>query len=402
MHPRPASIPARAPFLPLLLAALGTVACGSVPDRNPPPADLAMECVIPGIPEARSWGDEKMPWFDETLDLGAAELRVRFPGVFGRPHNYLAISGGGENGAFGAGILCGWTARGDRPEFQMVTGISTGALSAPFAFLGPAYDARLEEIYTTYHTKDLLEERSLLTAVTSDAFADTAPLARMIAKYMTQEVLDAIAVESRKGRALWIATTNLDASRPVIWNIGKIATSGRPERLALFHKVLLASASIPIAFPPVYFEVEARGKRYDELHVDGGATTQVFLYPLGIDWSEVLTKLEVPGKPQVYVIRNAWIQPKWEAVNPGSLAAIAGRTTSSMIRTQGLGDMYRMYLGALRDGLDYHLAYMPRDFDHAMAEPFDPAYMKALFDRGYAMAKAGYPWDREPPGLTLR
>jgi predicted acylesterase/phospholipase RssA len=161
----------------------------------------------------------------------------------------LAISGGGENGAFGAGLLVGWTAAGARPVFKGVTGISTGALTAPFAFLGSAYDDKLREVYTTITGKDVLESRGIYGVLFQDSMADNAPLRKTVAKYVDQAMLDAIGKESKKGRILLIGTTNLDAMRPVIWNIGAIANSGQPDRLKLVQDILVASAAIPGAFP---------------------------------------------------------------------------------------------------------------------------------------------------------
>lgn len=390
---------ARSFVSPALLVLLSAVACGSVRKRHPLPKELADEAVIPGIPDARYWGDKSWIHARNLVAMSKEDLQKNYAGTFGVPHNYLAISGGGSNGAYGAGLLCGWSARGDRPKFTIVTGISTGALTAPFAFLGSGYDARLKEVFTSYSTKDLIRERSLLAAVTGDSFSDTAPLARLIERYMTQDMLDKIAAEHRTGRRLWIATTHLDAERPVIWDIGRIANSGAPNRLEIFRKVLLASASIPIAFPPVSFEVEARGQRYDELHVDGGATAQVFLYPLGLDWHRVWARLEVPGKPGVYLIRNAWLSPRWSTTDPADLFGIATRTTDSLIRSQGIGDLYRIYLGTKRDGLEFHMSSIPEDFDHETKEAFDREYMRALFERGYERARNGYPWLRYPPGV---
>jgi len=210
--------------------------------------------------------------------------------------------------------------------------------------------------------------------------------------------MEAIAAEYRKGRALWIGTTNLDAKRPVIWNIGVIAASGGPEALELIHKVILASASIPAAFPPVFIEVEADGDRYDEMHVDGGTASQIFLYPAGIDWGRVAQRLEVNGTPRAYLIRNSSLEPEWETVSP-KILPIAGQSIVSLIRTQGIGDMYRIYLNCMRDGLDYNLAYIPEDFDPEPSEAFDPVYMGKLFDLGYRLAKEGYPWSKAPPGF---
>jgi len=386
--------------VPIAVVVLGlAAACGSIPDRNPLPAEHADSAIIPGIPNARFWGDENPELLRHVFALDPEELRRLFGPAMGREHNYLAISGGGPDGAFGAGLLVGWTAVGTRPQFQLVTGISTGALTAPFAFLGSEYDRQLEEVYTTYRTKDMVKERSLLSVLGSSSFVSSEPLQRMIEKYVDQEMLDRIGEEFVNGRNLLIGTTNLDASRPVIWNIGWIAHSKAPGALELFRKVLLASASIPGAFPPVLIEVEADGKRYDEIHVDGGTTTQVFIYPSNVDWTAVKKLLEIRGEPTVYVIRNGHLKVSYEQVKP-TLRKIAGRSISALIRTQGVGDLFRMYLQSQKDGLQFRLASIPDDFDVEPNEMFDPVYMKALFDRGYEMAKAGYPWLQEPPGLV--
>ena len=249
-----------------------------------------------------------------------------------------------------------------------------------------------------YSTGDLIKKRNILAAITGDAASSTEPLKRLIAKYFNQKVIEAIAAEWRKGRVLFIGTTDLDADRPVIWNITRIAASGDPKAVELIHKVLLASASIPVAFPPVIIEVEANGQRYDEMHADGGTSTQIFLYPVGIRWDMVVKKLEVKGTPNVYLIRNASMVPERVAVKP-KVFPIAGRAIPSLIRTQGIGDMYRIYLGTRRDGLNYHLAYIPDDFKEKQKEMFDPEYMRKLFDLGYRMAKSGYPWAKAPPGF---
>jgi hypothetical protein len=316
----------------------------------------------------------------------------------------LAISGGGSNGAFSAGLLLGWTEAGTRPEFTAVTGISTGALIAPFAFLGPDYDATLKKLYTGISTEDILTERGFWSGfygLKSDALADTKPLRKLLKKYITPKIMEAIAEEYRKGRQLEVGTTNLDAQRPVIWNIGRIAASGHPKALDLIRDLMLASASIPVAFPPVLVKVEANEQVYDELHVDGGGTTQIYMYPVGLDWRRVEEKLEVKGRPNVYLIRNSVIDPKYSEVEPG-ITNIAGRTIDSLIRTQGIGDMYRMYLQTKRDGLSYNLAYIPKDFKEESKEPFDKEYMGKLFDLGYRLAKDGYPWLKYPPGAEVK
>ena len=385
-------------FFLIIVISVAAQGCGTIPERNALPQELSEQAQIPGIPDAKYWGDNLI--IDEDWIAGTdAEIKERFSSTYGVEHTYLAISGGGSNGAFGAGLLVGWSASGTRPTFSMVTGISTGALIAPFAFLGPDYDAQLKEIYTTFSTDDLITKRRPLAGLTSDAMAGTTPLRAMIAKYIDKDIIQAIAAEYQKGRELNIGTTNLDAKRPVIWDIGHIASSGDPNAINLIHDILLASASIPVAFPPVMIEVEAGGKRYDEMHVDGGVSAQVFLYPVGIDWKRLGKILHVKGTPNVYMIRNAKLEPKWYS-NERSTAPIAMSSITSLIRTQGIGDLFRIYLTTKRDGLNFHLAYIPDEFKDDPEELFDPVYMKKLFELGYNMAKEGYPWKTTPPGLV--
>jgi len=382
----------------LLLVLTG---CASVPERHPLPPEYTLAATIPGIPEARFWGDEwpkfSMDKFDTYTD---ADFREELSAMYGKPHAYLAISGGGSNGAFGAGLLLGWTATGTRPEFTMVTGVSTGALTAPFAFLGSDYDDELKTVYTTITTKDIVKKRGLIAAATGDSVADTTPLKNLIAKTITVDMIDAIAREHRRGRRLFIGTVNLDAGRSVIWNIGAIAASDHPQKITLIRELLRASAAIPVAFPPVVISVEANGEAYDEMHVDGGTGSQVFVYPAAVDWRSITEKLKVQGKPEVYVIRNSFLDPDYRGIKRNVLP-IASRTIDSLIRTQGIGDIYQIYALCKRDGNDFNLAYIPSDFIEESTEAFDPVYMGKLLDRGYQMAFEGYPWETAPPGFIL-
>lgn len=375
--------------------------CASVPERNPVPPELTTQVGIPGIPEARFWGDEWPKFSEERFaEYTDADFQRYYSGIYGKPHNYLAISGGGANGAFGAGLFKGWSESGTRPEFTMVTGVSTGALTAPFIFLGSDYDDELETVYTSTSTKDIVEERSLISAAFSDSMADTKPLQKLIARYFNADVIDAIAREQKRGRRLFIGTVNLDAGRSVIWNIGAIAASDYPRRVELIHEVLRASAAIPIAFPPVVIPVESGGKSYDEMHVDGGTGSQVFVYPAAVNWPGITKKLRVQGKPNVYVIRNAFLEPDYRGIKR-SMVPIASRSIDSLIRTQGIGDLYQIYALCKRDGNDFNLAYIPSDFTEEPSEGFDPVYMGKLFERGYQMARNGYPWEKAPPGFIL-
>jgi len=375
--------------------------CASVPERQPLPPEHVLVAAIPGVTNARFWADEWPTFSEERFDTYTdADFRENYSRIYGKPHNYLAVSGGGANGAFGAGLLLGWSATGTRPEFTMVTGVSTGALTAPFAFLGEAYDDELRTVYTTTQTSDIVKRRNLVSAFFGDSVADTTPLKMLIEKYIGTEMVDAIAREYRKGRRLYIGTVNLDAGRSVIWDIGAIAASDYPHKMKLIHDVLRASAAIPVAFSPVLIPVVAEGQQYDELHVDGGAGSQVFVYPAAVDWRIITQKLRVQGKPRVYVIRNSFLDPDFQGIRR-NVIPIASRTIGSLIRTQGIGDLYQIYALCRRDGNDFNLAYIPSDFTGKPTEAFDPVYMNKLMDRGYQMALDGYPWEKAPPGFVI-
>jgi hypothetical protein len=391
------------PLRSSVLAVLASLAllfagCSTVPPRNAAPDDVYPHVEIAGIPYARFWGDAAPPRLHQRL-MGKSreEIRASFPATFGKPQNYLAISGGGADGAFGAGLLIGWTETGDRPDFQVVTGVSTGALIAPFAFLGPDYDKVLREVYTTISTKDILRKRWIGALLFEGAAADSTPLLNMIRRHVDDDAVQAIAAEHRKGRRLFIGTTPVDEMRPMIWNIGEIASSGRPDASDLIHRIMLASASIPGAFPPVKIDVQADGKTYDEFHVDGGTTNQVFIYPPALDWKEYLELLEVEGKVNIYVIRNSALHRNRQVIE-ASILPIAKQSISSLIRTQGLGDLNLIFLQTKRDRGNFRLAFIPAGFDEKPKELFDNAYMNALFDLGYEQAKGGYPWLDKPPG----
>ena len=376
----------------LTLVVIAVAGCAAAPLReNPLPADLGLKAQLPGMPVVRKWGDEPPANFEAWLELPERVLRERYGGIMNCRHDYLVISGGGSNGAFGAGLLVGWSEHGFRPDFQIVTGISTGALIAPFAFLGHEYNDELKEMYTRYSTRDLVQKRGLLALIRGDAATDFTPLRNLLARYLNDDVINRIAAEGRKGRSLFIGTTNLDAGRPVIWDITRIAATQSEGAAELIHKVVLASAAIPGMFPPVLIDVEAEGKRYDEMHVDGGVTGQLFLERYGIDWKKVQERLQVDGRPKVYVIRNSKLRNRWETVRR-RLLPILSRSLSTLIASQGKGDLARIYIAAEEYGFDYYLAYIPNSFGVESKEPFDPVYMGALFELGYDLARKGYPW----------
>ncbi|SHG88262.1 patatin-like phospholipase family protein [Ferrimonas marina] len=373
------------------------VGCNAV-SRTPLPPQYQTEAQVLGRDDLRHWADqlEQDNW--EQL-MAKAEAEQRLEGIRNQSHNYLILSGGGDNGAYGAGLLLGWSARGDRPRFTMVTGISTGALIAPFAFLGEAYNPALKELYTTMGSDDIFRQKGLFSMLGSDALADSTPLAALIESYLDDEMIQALAEAYYQGRTLLIGTTNLDAARPVMWNITRIAATEHPQAPQLIRQLFLASASLPGLFPPVYVPVTAGDdQRFDEMHVDGGATAQLFFYPSQVDWRALERRLGVVGQPQLFLIRNAHLSPSYKPVDP-KIGAIAGKTIDSLIRTQGIGDLYRIAYLAQRDGLGVHASWIPDGVGSEVEkdEVFDPDYMRVLFDEGFDRAKRGEAWHDLPP-----
>jgi hypothetical protein len=302
-----------------------------------------------------------------------------------------------------------WTAAGNRPTLKFVTGISTGALLAPFAFLGSDYNAQLKAVYTTVTDKDIYTKKSILSAYWRESIYGTKPLANTIAKYIDEKVLAAVAREYKKGRILLVSTTQLDAQRLVVWNMGAIASSNNPGALELFRKILLASASMPAVFPPVFIKVTDGGNEYEEMHVDCGTVTEMMLYNEAIKPMTAHAKAAmaiIPNKEllsslihrprALYIIRIDQVKPEWVKVKP-RLGNIAGRAISTLVKTHGEGDLYRIYVLALRDKIDYNLSSIPLDFNATSQCMFDPVFMQKLFNLGYEMARNGYPWSKYPP-----
>jgi predicted acylesterase/phospholipase RssA len=384
------------------VAVCATLAACSTPARLPaPPAALAGQAdpgrgavryLVARDPEgaaeaARDSFRREVAWRQSTGQTGPLP-----------PMSMLAISGGGDDGAFTAGLLNGWTAHGDRPEFKAVTGVSTGALIAPFAFLGPRYDGVLKTIYTGVSQHDIFKRRGILrAALFNDALSDTTPLYDLTSHYVNRALLDEIAAEYAKGRLLLVGTTNLDSMEPVIWNMTAIAASHDPHALELFRKIMVASAAIPGAFPPVMIDVTVDGVHYQEMHVDGGAMAQVFAYPSTINIAAESKALGITRERHLYIIRNARLDPEWASVKRRTFS-IASRAISSLMQTQGIGDLYRIYVTTQRDNVDYNLAFVPSTFNTPHTAQFDTTYMRSLYQVGYDLGAAGYDWRKTPPG----
>ncbi len=389
-------VPTRLCTWSLLAVCLFGAGCASGPKRHPVPAALVAQAQVAGLPGVRMIMDTSLEAWP-AVEASLAPVAARVSSQSNAP-SLLAISGGGANGAFGAGFLNGWSTAGTRPAFDIVAGISTGALIGPFAFLGPDGDADLKQAYTTITDKDIYRTRNIFSLLKHwDAATDTAPLLKLLRKLFDEPRLAAIAAEHRKGRRLYAGTADMDAQLLIAWDLGAIAASGDPRAHELFCRVLLASASIPAAFPPVYFDVEADGRRFNEMHADGGVMSQVF----GFAFLAQLMDMSGRRDGRMYVLRNAYLTPEWKEIK-SSLVPIAERAINTLIKSQGLGDVYRAYLVALEYHIDFNVTSIPATFQYAGRKgEFDRAYMNKLFEAGYEQARAPQAWSKEPPGLDF-
>jgi predicted acylesterase/phospholipase RssA len=393
-----------------LIVRLASVVCAaalasgcSILPRNAVPPELTGEAVVPGLPDIRAPAGRPSAAFRDDLARSFEQQSPRdFPVAADGYIHYpqLAISGGGPNGAFGAGFLNGWTSTGNRPVFKIVTGVSTGALIAPFAFLGPKYDGALKEFYTTTSSGNIFRRLSILPQLLGgEAFADTGPLNALIAQHVDDALLREVAEAHDHGRRLYVGTVDLDSQRLVIWNMGLIARSGRPEALELFRKVLLASSSVPVAFPPVYFDVEASGRRFDEMHVDGSVATRMFLTGGVFNFSVASARdPRAPARQDFFVIHNGQLLPVAEAT-PRSLRRIALRVFDSTAKAAVVGDLFRIFAVAQREQASFQWVTIPERVEIAGSEVFDPVKMRELYDLGFAAAQRGPVWSTLPPGL---
>jgi predicted acylesterase/phospholipase RssA len=349
-----------------------------LPPRTPFTAADDAVAAIPGMPDARFWADSVSD-FNKALPA--------------QPGPWLILSTGGSDGAFGAGLLNGLSAAGKRPDYSVVTGVSTGALMAPFAFAGAKYDAALQDAYTKITAADVFEVGS-----TGESFVDSWPLKDLIAKQITPELLADIASAYKAGRRLFVVTTDLDAERSVVWNMGAIAahagdTSGGEAAIDLFRSVLLASGSIPGAFPPVLIDVESNGKRFAEMHVDGGVGGQFFVAPPALLASN--SGYRIPAT-QLYIVVNSSLQPDFQVVGrstPEILAQAVGTAVKVDLRLM----LDRTFVAAKNSGIGFNVAAIPADFSAPSRGPFDPNYMKALFDVGYQQGKGAAAFADAPP-----
>ena len=333
----------------------------------------------------------------------AEEIRTSRPAnPAARQRNVLCLSGGGTFGAFSAGVLSGWTTRGTRPQFDVVTGISTGALIAPLAFLGSEYDGQLEDFYTTIKQNDVFKLRRTISTLLffSDSFADNAPLSKKIDSVIDMQLLGKIAGEHRKGRRLYIGTTEIESRRAVVWDMGEIAARGKKADLELFRKVILASAAIPGLFPPVRIPVTVDGKQLEERHVDGSVSNAVFFRaPFRTEEERVAEGEHWLNGTNVYLIVAGKIYADTDRVKLFSIL-IAADSITGLLYAQARGDLLRVYVNCIITGMNYHVAALPSAVEApTSATDFKPEPMKKLFAEGRKLALGNDPWRLSPPGV---
>ncbi len=392
----------------LLMSVLAIQGCVSMRPRNAVPPDSAGKVTMSGMPDIRVDINDPDPiaMQKSLADSFKEEANFDYPtDLLGRKtYPVLAVSAGGPKGAYGAGFLVGWSREGSRPLFKIITGVSSGAIIACYAFLGKDYDGQLEKFFTTISTKDIMKQNNLFSILFGNSFMSPAPLVKKVSAIVDEKLIEKVAKEHRRGRRFYIGTVNLDAQEFVVWDMGALACKGGADSVRMFQKILLASSAMPMMFPPVYFKVSsATGELYDEMHVDGGSMRQVFYIDRltknmegaanvsGIDPSKYRT--------QIYVLSTSYMSPIRQGVKD-SLIGIGLRSLETLQAAAFSGDIYRIYAFVKRKGLDFNLAYIPADFKPNPKEFFDTKEMQRLFKRGYDDAFNGYEWHKTPPGYA--
>ncbi len=347
-----------------------------------PASDRHVEAV--GFPGVRLSVDQA----DDALKQAADRL-APLRSLIGRDEfNILALSGGAAGGCYGAGVLVGLSHAGRRPDFAIVTGVSTGALIAPLAFLGSAWDDRLTDAYVGGHAAELLSLRRLGSALGPSIFKGES-LDALVETFVDQEMIEAVAVEHAKGRRLLIATTNLDSQRAVVWDMGEIATRGGDEALKLFRTLLVASSSVPGIFPPKLIDVEVDGHPHQEMHVDGGVAAPLFLMPDALlHWRNLGPRFR---RGRVHVIMNTVLDPSTQSTPPG-VASIMAPSFDAMLRFS-----YRQALSLAagfcsRHNLPLSVASIPNSFEGMNLLKFETDLMRRIYDAGFQQSVEGSVW----------
>ena len=365
----------------VLTCSLALAGCTSLP-RTPYTAAEASASRVLDIDGLRRYADDPVTKFSFEKDNSSATK------------SYLALSGGGADGAYGVGVLNGWTAARTRPTFSVVSGVSTGGLIAPFAFLGSQYDDTLREVYTSGIAESLLNDPSIMRVLFGSGLFGNTRLRELVARYVGPEIMAQVARENAKGRKLLVVTTDLDTQRTAIWDMGKIAAVGTPEALKLFRDVMAASASIPLVFPPIMIDAEGQGRKFQEMHVDGGVTAPVLTLPEALLFQG--SRLPGNARMDIYILVNKKIERNFELVSNGTID-VASRSLSAITQSQTRSIILSTYDFAKRNRLGFHLSYIAREYPAPPSEGFDTAYMRALYQYGYDKAASGQAWSSTVP-----
>ncbi|MDC7789994.1 patatin-like phospholipase family protein [Rhodoplanes sp. TEM] len=369
-----------------LLALASLAGCASLPRE----AFTRLEqerAAVAGYGRIREWADASPRVLGSFVAPPGARAGV----------DVLAISGGGAGGAFTAGLLKGWSRSGRRPAFAIVTGVSTGALIAPFAFLGPDDDGVLERLYRTGVSTSLHSLRNPIDILAGNGLLDPAPLQRLIAENVDADLIARIGAQHRGGRRLFVVTTNLDAQRPVVWDIGAIAASGRPDSVALVRTILLASASIPAVYPPVLIRSRAGEKPIDEMHVDGGAAMQFFL---PVDALAESVPKRARTSVRLWVVVNNTLPPEFGMTEHGTIA-VGYRSFATLVKSHAEDNARVAFAGAQRHGYDFDLAFIDRQVEFQPDRPFARDYMETVFVIGEQQGLSGAAWRKTVEGIGL-
>jgi predicted acylesterase/phospholipase RssA len=367
----------------MLAVLLILAGCSSLPRTPYTPADAASSRVL-DVTELRRYSDEPASAF-----LEETHQRFRTGAV-----TYLALSGGGADGAFGAGVLNGWSAAGTRPQFSVVSGVSTGALIAPFAFLGSSYDATLRDVYTTGIAERLIDAPNPINALFRAGLFENSRLRELVARYVDEHMLAAIAAEHAKGRDLFVVTTNLDTQRTVIWDMGRISEVGSPQALSLFRDVIAASASIPVVFAPILIDAAANGHHFEEMHADGAVMEPVLTLPEAFLLRDGAFARGL--RMNIYILINNRVERDFQLV-PNSTIDIAARASASGTKAQTRSILYQTFDFARRNNLGFNLTYIDKRVQSPSLSGFETNYMRALYQYGYDKAKGGRFWAKAPP-----
>ena len=391
-------------LLIIITCLLASSGCAHV--RHAVPENLVGKAVVAGMPDIRyyegkpdSFSMMRQSLADSFKDEGKSDYIV--DGI--KTYPALIIGGGVSNSAYGIGLLKGWSKEGSRPVFKIVTGYSSGSILAIAAFSGKDYEDRLADLFTSISTKDVVRQKSIFGILFGDSVYSSALFAKKIDNIVDEDLMAKIAEEHRKGRRLYVGTSDLDAQGFVIWDMGALASKGVPDSVKMFRKIILASCSFSAMLPPVYFQVEAGGRRYDEMHADGGVIGGIFyIYQLMEGGGSTVQSSGINHRgfrTRVYVLNCCYMSPHSKQVE-ANLAAITSRLIETNGASKMIGDTYRIYAFAKEKGWDYNLAYIPEDFKPNQKEMFDRQEMQRLFKRGYDDAAVGYKWHKAPPGLV--